>query len=66
MTMVAKFGKLFKQVKREMKRMERIAAVLQCFMHLCCLKRAANIEHKEEDRRPQKELSRTVGEKNSC
>jgi hypothetical protein len=28
---VPKFGKLFKQIRREMKRMERIAAVLQCF-----------------------------------
>jgi hypothetical protein len=29
--MVPKFGKLFKQIRREMKRMERIAAVLQYF-----------------------------------
>jgi hypothetical protein len=64
--MVAKFGTLFKQISREMKRMEIIAAVLQSFMELCCLQRAANLEHKGEDRRPQTELVGTFGEKNSC
>ena len=64
--MVEKFGKLFKQKTGEMKRLERTAAVLQCFVTKSCVKQPANIEQKGEDRGPQKEPARTAGKKNSC